>query len=396
MKIRISAILSVLTYLMTFFVYNNTIKYVFIVATAICLVIGFDYKSFKKHSKINTLSVIFCAVTVIFSIANRHNSFERNVVLASIVFAVVFLEFLFSMEYISDRGKIDLMIKIYFYLTLAVALLTDFFILTKGASDGLYLVGTKFTVAYTHFNLIGFYYLYNKTRSQKSILNKRDRLVATYVVYLIMILLTAFISIKTDCMTGVVGLAMLVLMLLLSNHASRFFINRITLFCSTAISFWFLWIYDVILQNRVISNFVTNNLNTNLTLTGRTEIYDSMPRIMSGHWLYGYGYGSAFDVCSKRIGYSDTQNALMQVMLEIGVVGSVLLIIWQLYVFFRLKRTPSVYSYSLPIVVLIYVYILIGTIEITYNIQYYCLFLMIYALANDWKLSKTNEDIDKT
>ena len=118
MKIRISAILSVLTYLMTFFVYNNTIKYVIIVATAICLVIGFDYKSFKKHSKINSLATLFCAVTVIFSIANRHNNFERNVVLAAIVFAAVFLEFLFSMEYISDRGKTDLMIKIYFYLTL--------------------------------------------------------------------------------------------------------------------------------------------------------------------------------------------------------------------------------------------------------------------------------------
>lgn len=392
-KIGLSAVLSVLTYFMTFYVYNNTVKYILMVVTAVFLALGFSFESLKRHAKINIMVIIYLTAAIVFAVMNRHLIIERDVLLAAIAFSITFFEFLLALEYISDHGKTDTLVKIYFYLTLALVFIVDILAFIKGETKGLYLVGTKFSVVYLHFYLIAFYYLYSSTKPKKILLNKMDNIIKTVIVYALLFALTLITSIKVDCMTGVIGIVLLTLLLVLTNRFKKFFFNRITLICAMGLSFLFVWTYDYLLANPYIANFITNTLDTSLSISGRTEIYDALPKVMQGHWLIGYGYGSNYEVCKSQIGYADTQNALMNIIMDIGIIGAGLMILWMLHAFGKIKfYSHNVQNISVPLVALIYLFIFLGTIEITYNTMFLCILLILYAVKNDTALTKGKQN----
>lgn len=88
---------------------------------------------------------------------------------------------------------------------------------------------------------------------------------------------------------------------------------------------------------------------------------------------------------ARGIGYADTQNALMEWLLQIGILGTSILFIILSYcmkkyykLILKSKNNLKEYSWILSF---IYVYIILGIIEITYDMQFIGMILILYSIS---------------
>ena len=215
MKIKKNTILAVLIYMLTFFsttYFNyNLFKYALIIIVGVLLVSDFNGRIFRKNRKINYIIICFCCIVVIFSFVNRGN-LERNPFLASVVFVGILLENTFVVEKFSYIGKMNLLIEVFYKMTLIVVVVTDVLAVIGNSvysHGGNYLIGTKFQVVYLHFFLIAFFMTYKgailKKSTKEAYVNKMKMIF--YVA------LTWGIALKTSTATGVVGTVVLLIFL---------------------------------------------------------------------------------------------------------------------------------------------------------------------------------------
>lgn len=277
---------------------------------------------------------------------------------------------------------------LYGYL-LVLVILTDILILTGGVRfiSGIYeyyLVGTKFSVIYIHMNLIAF----------GLIKRMKDRNTAKIPRWLICgaAAILVCVSVRVDCMTGVLGAAMLVVLYWRQNEArpekARVLTSQgIFLMCLLG-CFVFPFVVEDITKYSFVKYLVQNVLGRNMDLTGRLNIYQDFVDKMWGHWLLGFGYGSANAVSAKLFGYANTQNALLNLILQCGILGTSLLVTL-LTVVVREKNRCEIERVTCirPLLVLIYVYIFIGTVETTFNMS----FILWFAVLFMWVNSQENE-----
>lgn len=79
----------------------------------------------------------------------------------------------------------------------------------------------------------------------------------------------------------------------------------------------------------IISDFITNILHKDVTLTGRDFIFLESLKLFSIHPIFGYGYGNTivYDVVGKIfIAFNTAHNSFIQVLIDYGVVGMSFLI----------------------------------------------------------------------
>ena len=124
---------------------------------------------------------------------------------------------------------------------------------------------------------------------------------------------------------------------------------------------------------------VTRILDRDITLTSRTSIYTEVLTIMKSHWLIGFGYGS---MVLWNKGIADAQNGILEWLEYVGVVGTILLLIWTGIAMKKLKSN-SLKTKQVPfasLVALVYVFVLLATVENTFSIRMLCLILVIYGV----------------
>lgn len=81
------------------------------------------------------------------------------------------------------------------------------------------------------------------------------------------------------------------------------------------------WVAIVIVRKfSAFQYIVTEVFHRNLTLTHRTEIWDTAMREMTGRWLVGHGTQSAGDVIQINIGFFSLHNQVFQLIYEGGIV----------------------------------------------------------------------------
>ena len=139
-------------------------------------------------------------------------------------------------------------------------------------------------------------------------------------------------------------------------------------FCSILIaSLLFVIGYSVILNSSIVKFFVQDIFNRDLSLTGRTAIYKLLRSAMAGNIWTGYGYGINYTISQTIFNYDNTQNGLMEWILQIGIIGTVLLIIFLYVIFYRVKKSKPSNS-IVPILSFIYVLTIIAMIEISLDL----------------------------
>lgn len=375
MKIKISVIMALLIFHIVFVnlyyvPYYNFLTYIFMGILFLFLIIKIKYFFNNKYKKINILVLLFITTILLSSFINNLNP------LRGVLAAIKILEIFWFFEYIYQIKEEKAIIKIFTELLGIYIISNDLLMFIKPdlflTHEQYYLLGNKFQISYLHILLLTFYSYNNFYINQ----NKRK------LVFIILYLACLAISIYTECTTAVVGTILFGLfMIIFKNKKVNSKLITITLIVSCSI----LVLFSSIIQFKPVEYLIVNILHEDITLTGRTIIYQEVFGIISSNWLLGYGYGNSYEIMHKAISFPNTQNALLEYWLTTGIVGMLFLILLIYNILKNYKKKIN------PIVIYILVFSILGSVEITIDI----IFLALLALINIGKNEKREESYNE-
>lgn len=237
-----------------------------------------------------------------------------------------------------------------------------------------YFVGTKFDVGYLHLFFIATLF--------STFFQGKKHNICKNTLLIVLLILSIYSSFFVDCNTGMIS-AVLFFILVLSIKKKYTVFIKPQVFCSILIaSLLFVIGYSVILNSSIVKFLVQDIFNRDLSLTGRTAIYKLLRSAMAGNIWTGYGYGINYTISQTIFNYDNTQNGLMEWILQIGIIGTVLLIIF-LYVIFYIVKKSKPSNSIVPILSFIYVLTIIAMIEISLDLFYFMAIGFLYGIALD-------------
>ncbi len=363
----------------------NLLKYAVAAITAVFLLPKFKLFFRKKYKAVNISLLVFLAVIIITSYINKNAISSRNVFLASIIYCIIILEGFLLFQYYEYKEKTNHLFKIIFYLLLFYVIITDMLIFLKPGlliqHEGYYFIGNKFTVAYTHIFLTILYWLLKSNGNSKLSLENKLSL-------FLMFCLTIFISIYINSGSGIVASVFLILLMCFKENMKKLMSNPITPIASILVSCSFFFLFGSILGTSIMRFIVVNVLGKDPTLTGRMIIYSNVADILPGHIFTGYGHGSTFEVCMELIGAPNTQNGLMEILTQYGIFGVISFFVL-IYMCFKNHKISNINA-AFPLVAMLYIYILLASIEITLSQNFILVLGLVILLFNNNGKNKTS------
>ncbi|MCD7873350.1 MAG: hypothetical protein LUG21_08770 [Clostridiales bacterium] len=357
--------------------YNN-LKYSLLAIVG--LYVFTQYKLFlkKKYFGINALLVIFSAAVILTTYLAVHSFSSTYVISAALFIIRCFVMVLFA-EIMAEKNKVKTMINTFYNIILTLVILMDLLIYAlpglAQANGGVYLLGNKFNVFYFHLFLIALYV--SKARFSGK---KRYFSFKLMIFFLVSIITTFYV----DCVTGVAGIViMFIYMLVLYNEkAKKFFLNGFVQLATQVFSLLFVFIYNGFLSSSFVKYVITDIFNRDLTLTKRTVIWNNVLNLIQGNLLYGFGYGSSYDI-GEAYGFPNAQNAVLEWIFQCGIITTVIMI--AMFVLFMIISKRNMDSNKIKIsasfVALLYTLTLLGTVEITMGNMYITAFAFIIAIS---------------
>ena len=144
----------------------------------------------------------------------------------------------------------------------------------------------------------------------------------------------------------------------------------------------FVVIYSIVLDSSLVKFIVQQVFDRDISLTGRTNIYKLLGTVLTNDIWTGYGYGINYSVSKALFNYDNTQNGLMEWILQVGIIGTSFLVLFLYVLFFRIsKAKPS--TAIIPILSFIYVLTIIAMIEISLDLFYFMAIGLLYGMALD-------------
>lgn len=342
----------------------------------------------KKHYFYMLLTLaVFCLLLIGSMLVNRNTTVGVSPLRHTVRLLLYLVELFLLMIVLAETGRGASTLIFLFWYVLFIAVINDLLLLSRVITFGSgkyenYLVGTKFSVSYIHMNLLTLWVIRGRWNGRKRWWGKLlILLAAAYIVLL---------SIRVNCMTGIIGcLALVALFALLNsprkNKLLRFTSPRMLVLVLVA-SVVFAFIADSIVQIPLVEYVVEDVLGRDTTITGRTNIYEMYLRNLEGRWLAGFGYGNGNEVAVTLFGYENVQNGLLQWTLQVGIPATVGLVLVMYQVFSQInRRSDKNMDKILPLVALIYTYIILGTIETTFNMAFIMWFALVFMLVNEKK-----------
>jgi O-antigen ligase len=138
-----------------------------------------------------------------------------------------------------------------------------------------------------------------------------------------------------------------------------------------------------------VSYLIENIFGRDSSLTGRLGIFAVFADGMQGHWLWGYGFGNGNPAAERLFGCANAQNAILQWILQAGIPATLLLIVMMMLIFGQLRGIQN-RKQLMPLIILVYAYIILGTVETTFNMSFIMWLAIIFIQANakDIKMSR--------
>ena len=368
MKIKISTLMTIILYHVVFIQLYYIDKYNYFFYLGILILFVFlllKYrKTGKEYFKQRIILFIWALIVLISSIYNKSSS--------GILFIIKVVEAYLFMEYMHKKGKFNEMITTFFYTTLFYIILNDLLMLggtnLKYGYNEYYLLGNKFTVGLLHIALLIFYIQKNKVKIKKDI-KKKTIAVALFIISIIA-------SIYVDCSTTIIcKMIVLILLALPKKVAEKLYNPKVAIIILLLFSA-ILLVFANILNNNFIRYIIVDILGEDIELTGRMNIYKQViPYVYDGLML-GHGYGSSYSILMDAFNAPNTQNGLLENIFNYGLLGTILLITLIYLIFKNLKKNDKQLNLY-PIVVYIYVFFFISSVEISIGLTLIILLSMI-------------------
>lgn len=388
--LSISSIVCFLTFMISFFNTNyfagyNTLKYISLVIIGVYIVKYSYILLLRKFLVINLSLIAFSFFVVISAYFNLYRGTERNPFLAAIVFSGSLIEMFFVAEIISEKENTAKMIDIYYKTALIITIITEFiaiFLTSFAASNqDSYLIGTKFQVVYMHYLIIAFYLAKNELIQKKK---------SNIRMLILLCLWTIFASIFTQCSTGVVGITLFVVFLAIFRNNQDILLRNHIFLAVILLSFAFVFIYSLILNNPLAEYIIVNLLHRDMTLTSRTTVFSRVLNLLPGNLMWGFGYGSTYELGIQLAGIPNTQNAILNWIWQCGVPTTILMVLFIFIVFNRSKKFMGYDSVrtSKPLCSLVYVFVILGAIEVTFNSTFFGVLAALLSVSNKTSIKR--------
>ena len=346
----------------------------------------------KRYFYLLLTLLVICGLLIFSAYYNRATRIGNPPMRTTIRLVLYLLELFFLMMWLAERGSSQFFLKYLFRYVLILTLATDALLFTGimqswAGSEHAFLVGTKFTVSYFHMNLLTLWFV-----------QKRQQLVsdrkAKRIIWLGVPLVT-LVSVYINCITGIVGCLVLLVLFLLMNTKVQNTLMRLSspvlLLLCLAVSLLFPFVADGITSLPVVRHVLTTVFGRDASLTGRLNIFEIFGAEMQGHWQWGFGFGNGNAASVRLWGYANAQNALLNWILQVGIPITVLLVLLMVIIFRQIGKMSDKRP-CMPFVVLLYVYIILGSVEITFSMTFLLWLAIIVLLINE----KPHERIGKS
>lgn len=223
------------------------------------------------------------------------------------------------------------------------------------------------------FILIRSEYIYEKVRNKD-------------ILLCFMVLIIIFLS-KSS--TGfIVGSLLVIYVLLLKKIKINININKL------------MSIYTIIytqvvifrIQETVFRGFIENTLQKNVTLTGRTLIWDFIMKIIPNSLIFGYGRNDIIAQNAIIRDVTEAHNGLLEILLCTGIIGLFVFILILLNVFKALNKSNSKISYILSMA--IFLYFCIALTESAFTYTKIGFWILIIISSNIEKIIKQKDNLE--
>lgn len=302
----------------------------------------------------------------------KFSYFQMNNFRAGIYFVIRISSFFVLIFYIIGIGNGKELAKNLFILALIYCLINDALLIprikTLKITQG-YLLGNKFDVSYMHLEMLVLYIF------QGALNQYKKKYIVTLVLYALIISLTV------DCITGIMGILFFcIFFFFLPSKLIKKPLLWITL---STLSFVSVFNYSYIVGSRIYQEFFLGSLDRGVTLTGRINIYKKLPTLMSGHWLWGYGPSSSYEVIHNYLNMPNTQNGFWDIILQVGVVSFAFLAILVIYSIHQVDTRNQ--NFLLALLAMLDTFTVLSIFEITVGASFIgCVLLIaVYSILED-------------
>ncbi len=223
------------------------------------------------------------------------------------------------------------------------------------------------------FILIRSEYIYEKVRNKDILL--------CFMVLIIILL--------SKSSTGfIVGSLLVIYVLLLKKIKIKLNINKL------------MSIYTIIytqvvifrIQETVFRGFIENTLQKNVTLTGRTLIWDFIMKIIPNSLIFGYGRNDIIAQNAIIRDVTEAHNGLLEILLCTGIIGLFVFILILLNAFKALNKSNSKISYILSMA--IFLYFCIALTESAFTYTKIGFWILIIISSNIEKIIKQKDNLE--
>ena len=337
------------------YVFSNSFKWINIFTIILCAIMV--YSSYKNQDQLSS----FYSLKYTQEIEPRHILWRG----LKIFYCVYFMELVVKYNKITDFLHI---VRTYLLFYCCVTTIVVFL----GVNRDMW--GGKFSICYIDVYLVIVHCLLTGLKTAKD----RRQLV-------ILLFITTLVSLLTKCSTIIVALLLI--------YAFTFFKISIfprilqkplimllyLLFCSVVLFYFSSWA----LSFEIVQRFILDVLNEDLTLTGRLLIYEKIQEVFAENLWLGLGPGNYSMVAFFLTHCENAQNGLVNLFLEIGLLGVFAFITW-LYLMFR-NSCRNVNAF--PLVVFTYAWITISAVEIPFS------YMSFYVMTAFFILFSTSKKI---
>lgn len=376
-----------LLYSIAILVYHSTLirfyylDYSYNVVSGVLLFVVFLYLFtrikiiFRYHARVN-LTVLFFSICILCSSVINANKFAGSLITILRINTIFWFY-----EYAFMRGKNKQISFLYAMLGFTYLAITFYFIATypnmAWLSGLLYFIGSKFYVSYIVILSLLCWLMALEEQIKRSALLK--------LLTLVLIVLSFAMITKVKCSTGIVGM-LLVCIFLIGKPILKRMLNDWTAFCTILlVSSFILIIFSGITSIGFVSDFITNVLQKDASMSGRTIVYARVLSFILKEPIFGYGYNSVYDLFKYTMylgnnAYAlDAQNSLLEYMLYYGIIGVMMLMALFYMCFNQPKYQGEILNSDYYAYIGLYVMVILGSVEITYNMIFFTFLALVYS-----------------
>ncbi|WHX60510.1 O-antigen ligase family protein [Peribacillus frigoritolerans] len=365
---KIFMVIILFPYLNIYFFSNGTFKPVIyiwgIVSFFSTLLIFFTIN--RKLDRFDILVIYYFTFTILVALINRTLSIGIFYSIISLAGIIIFLNF-----YCKINLKNFISALYYLYTTAALINFFTMIINFEESGETFYFLGGKNNIAMILLPTVIIVTLYSYLIKKKlTLINK-------------LIVLTCLLSMQiSESGTALVITLLIILFFIIYK---KLFIRFSEYLFIYALLFFSMVIFK--LQETILNNFITGYLNKDVTMSGRTFLWDIALDNIKQNWLIGYGRGNSI-INNSNSHLSEVHNGILEILLSTGFIGLIIFIL----IFVLINRKMNNYKSHVFVKLLsfsIFLYMIMGLSESVFNqFQFWVLLILAYNCNNLIKQSE--------